>query len=968
MSHNNTDVVDQVKQANKIESVINETHALTGRGRYLRARAHDSLIVDTHNQAYHWNSSSEHGDVINWVMKRNGLDFKDAVMFLCRRSGLPDPEWGKESAVDRQAARMREDALTVGAMVFARWLAKDVNAMAYARGRGWTDETVTNAMIGYSGSGTFDERNELMEELRLRQLDMDAPVCVALLGYKGDVRSWMTRHDLTLNDDWVRNGYVPGMSGRKMLVYPHQQMGRIRYLSGRGIEEKKHWNLPEILVGKRQPYWNREYSGQAERVVVVEGQADAISLGQWNVAAVALAGTSLEDWIVSVLHEHDMVYVGMDADQAGQKTRGEIANRMGAMTRLVAWGVVPPAGDETRDGRPENSEQGGENAPLEGTKDANDLLKRWAAAGIAENEQNRRLLLLLDEAPTYVEYMAEKSGMVEGAKREAAQRDVFGLVAKMGKVELAQYRDRLARLMGIKKSEFDGVLKAVSSNGSAAAGKRDAEIVETLGGMFGAVDGSKGWLVEYVYEPEKNEARLAWRDPDGKTGVSDSLLIGGIKYVPKPPNGFIRDGAVLFASDLGELKSTRELVALAEMFIKRHYLLDGRFLPRIIAYYVMLTWVYDAFNALPYLRAMGEPGAGKSELMRRVGAICYRLITASGANTAACFFRTTEIYKGTVFIDEADLSDGGDMTNDLVKFINLGAMKGNPISRLEESFDSTGKKVWEPGTFSTFGPKLIAMRKDFADKAVGSRAITIPLIEKDPIELKAAGIQLQMNEDFKRQAIIMRNLLLRWRLAHWEVEIEISEELMDLEISARLNQVTMPLLALAKDDPELLSEIRKFLRTYYAEMVLDRSMTIAARVVEAMWEIWKSPVDHAKHIKKDSTGRMYMFSSAIFKKTNAIIDEMNDGGDEENEEDKKKRRRKELTGQGIVRILRDHLHIEVGKHWHEGSPVYWDEMKMKIYGKQYGVLSSKELNEGVPAPPEPAEPKIEPKQAKLEVY
>ncbi len=43
-------------------------------------------------------------------------------------------------------------------------------------------------------------------------------------------------------------------------------------------------------------------------------------------------------------------------------------------------------------------------------------------------------------------------------------------------------------------------------------------------------------------------------------------------------------------------------------------------------------------------------------------------MTASGANTASTFFRATEMYRGTVFIDEADLHDGGDMSNDIVKF------------------------------------------------------------------------------------------------------------------------------------------------------------------------------------------------------------------------------------------------------------------------------------------------------------
>ncbi len=221
---------------------------------------------------------------------------------------------------------------------------------------------------------------------------------------------------------------------------------------------------------------------------------------------------------------------------------------------------------------------------------------------------------------------------------------------------------------------------------------------ETLGGVI------NGWLIEYIYDPFKDEARLAYRNPDGEIGERPYVDIDNVRYYPTEPNAFVRQEVVLFPSKLGPVKQTRELVGIIEAYIRSVYLWPDNVWPKLVAYYALLTWVYDAFEAIPYLRAVGEAGAGKSEMMRRVGQVCYRTMTASGANTASTFFRATEMYRGTVFIDEADLHDGGDMSNDIVKFLNLGAMKGNPIARTVEGKDRNGDRVFFVQPFNTFCP------------------------------------------------------------------------------------------------------------------------------------------------------------------------------------------------------------------------------------------------------------------------
>ncbi len=1046
------DIVEKVKEVNRIEDVIEEMgYSLQRRqGKYIRARDHDSLVINTHNQTYTWNSKNEiQGDVIEWVMRRNGWDFKTVVEWLARRAHMPEPRWRQEDEGKRELRRKREKVFALAQVAMQRWLWDDAEALGYARGRGWTDETIREAGLGFSGRRTAAALVDLRGDFSLHEIDPESPEAVAILGFQGDVRRWAEKWevDISQQPQWVEWGRVVGITGKTRLVYPHYVNGRVQTFSGRNIlgaeinkegREVKAYNLPVILAGSRHLFFNHAYSTRAETCVLVEGQADAITLGQWGIAAVALIGTGWQDQkdaIEEMRKRHPRLYLGMDADEAGLKAvqgrddEWEMAFVTGPMCRMVRWpesqGPEGKIGKDANDwlrwgmaalGLTDYQGEIEEREPLIDltlNMDADELLNTaieiaqsegrlsqtmlqrrlrigypravkivetltgmglvrneggktvWVGQPAAaenkreggpgreaeedakpkqETEEIRRLHIQrlverqakkarewLESAPTMAEVVAEWAGAQRGGGRDDAFRIAFRLIGAMDKAQIAMYLSSLVGRLDIGVREFNNILKAT---GKELAENELAEIIETLGGYI------QGWLVEYLYDPETDKALLAYRDPDRKMGVAESIEIEGKRYIPQMPTNFIRDGGVLFPSEIGPQKSTRELVAIIEMFVNQHYLLENKYLSRTIAYYVLLTWMYDSFNAICYLRAMGEAGAGKSELMRRVGHLCYRMITASGASTAATLFRVVEMFKGTVFIDEADLHDGGDMSNMIVKFLNQGAMKGTPIQRLTERMSPEGK-FYEVENYQTYGPKLIAMRKDFKDDAVASRSLTIKLMPREPIELKAKGIKLQINSEFRDRARAIRNLLLRWRLSVWEPEIEISDDLMDLEISSRLNQVTMPIKALAKDDPELLDEITKFLRALNADLVLSRSMTIAARIVEALWRIHNTESLREKYIIKtaDNEGEMILIGD-VAKVANDIIDEMNALGEGEIEEDesaKRKRKRDSLTARGVGSLIRNELQLQVGERRGKGFPVYWDQIKLEALAKRYGV-------------------------------
>src|SRR2546425_944965 len=88
-------------------------------------------------------------------------------------------------------------------------------------------------------------------------------------------------------------------------------------------------------------------------------------------------------------------------------------------------------------------------------------------------------------------------------------------------------------------------------------------------------------------------------------------------------------------------------------FLHRYVDLNPVF-ERLASYYVLLTWIYDDFNEVPYLRVRGDAGSGKTRFLLTLGSLCYKPVFASGASTASPLFRILDICRGTLIIDESD--------------------------------------------------------------------------------------------------------------------------------------------------------------------------------------------------------------------------------------------------------------------------------------------------------------------------
>ena len=322
-----------------------------------------------------------------------------------------------------------------------------------------------------------------------------------------------------------------------------------------------------------------------------------------------------------------------------------------------------------------------------------------------------------------------------------------------------------------------------------------------------AVDGT---LVELIYRD--GETWLAVSAADGTIGVqAETTVVAGPRMRPySSQNSLIVTRCVQFPSDVTPFDGKASLLGEIKAFIHRYVDLDP-LSEDIAAHYVLLSWVHDAFNEVPYLRFQGRFGSGKTRALLVVGALCYKPFFASGASTVSPIFHILDTIGGTLVLDEADLRLS-DATADITKILNNGTNKGLPVLRTMTNKD----RELNPRAFRVFGPKLLAMRGSFDDDALESRLITIRTVARS----LRTDIPLSLPHAMDLEALALRNRLLGWRFAARRT-IAIDPERALPELSPRANQMALPLLALI-DDADLREAVGEELREAETLTVADR--------------------------------------------------------------------------------------------------------------------------------------------------
>jgi len=681
--------LEQIRSANPIEQIVSEKFNLKRMGTRFVGVEHDSLVVTPATGQYFWNSHGEYGDAFDFVGRhllgydarwnnRDAVIFMEAVRHLADRAGISietQNDFHKSYGwAERQlVARLYETLLATPA------------ALEYAtKTRGWQLGTVKAARLGFMPQ---DKRGLLA--------------------------------DLNLPDKWRT---VIGKFPAGMLVYIHLERGRLAYLSGRSIEGKKHYNPPREILGERRPYYNHLYSADAERVVLVEGQADAITFGEWGIAALAVAGMHVNDELLTALRAHRRVFVALDNTPDAMEKNREIAKALGA-TALIPR--LP-----------------------EGVKDANDWLLH---GGTAETVHD-----VLNKARTWLQSEIERVAFLTGLERKDALRDLFTHAVDLDEIELSEFRAALAKL-GIKGRVFNDLLKAARARIEKVT---DDDMPQILGDDIPLLSPALGFqrdvaLVTISVTERTRNNRLNTQ-PYLVTSTRELVRISDAQIIPL--NGkevalrVLPEGSDFLMrwrfSDIqrflkGETVEPGQVFKTVHDLFTQYVDFRSEIESAILALWTIGTYFYTMFPAYPYMALNGPKNSGKSTVMRVMQPLAFNMISTSDP-TGPSMFRLIHYTSCTVGIDEAERyhnpKDPG--MQQIRQLLNSGYKQGMPAIRL------IGEDM-KPQAFDVYSPKILAAIAGLED-ILASRCIAIPMRRTDkkmpsfPPDFDGASIRHQL--------------------------------------------------------------------------------------------------------------------------------------------------------------------------------------------------------------------------------
>jgi hypothetical protein len=335
-----------------------------------------------------------------------------------------------------------------------------------------------------------------------------------------------------------------------------------------------------------------------------------------------------------------------------------------------------------------------------------------------------------------------------------------------------------------------------------------------------------GRIVELVFIPEEGRTRFAVGQGEDFELSDTVALPEGARLTPiSASNNLIRHGAVLLPAGVEPFQSPDALATDVGAYFDRYLDLSPGF-RTIASWYVLLTWVYDAFNELPYLRLRGDFGTGKTRALSVIGSVCYKPFFASGASTVSPIFHILDRFRGTLILDEADFRFS-DEQSEIVKILNNGNVNGFPVLRNMMN----AKREFDPRAFAVYGPKILAMRQSFDDEALESRCITEEMGSRPVPE----GIPINLPPEHAAEALLLRNKLLVYRF-RYRAEARVDAVITDLESSARTKQILVPLLSIITDE-KARQDVIACATSIDEEIRFDRSLRPEAIVLRVILDL-----------------------------------------------------------------------------------------------------------------------------------
>jgi DNA primase len=463
-----------------------------------------SFYVFPESQTWRCFGCHEGGDVFTFVEKQQGLDFRDALLYLAEKTGVvvegfggTNPEQEREANTLKERLRkLNEEAMLWFHQMLLR--SKDAaEARAYMQSRGISSESVISFSLGYAPEHWDSLSRYLLgqgyteDELVTGGLARPREVGKVQVGSGASVAE---REQSGRVYDYFRN----------RIIFPIRDIrGRVIGFGGRALADgqPKYLNSPQTLLFEKNNVLYaldkaRDAIKFAKQVIIVEGYVDAVIAHQYGTKqTVACIGSAItEKHIQQIKKLSKQVTLALDPDEAGMAaTEHGIQEALRAFDRKIV--PIPlsatPAGRSSKD---RNNARG--LIRLEGQvdaeinvlrlpagKDPDEVIRQDFAAWTYAVSHPLPLVEYYFEARTEDLDLQEPSGRTEAAKRLLP---ILGMISD--RVERDAYARKLARMTRVDEftllRDLQEMLKEqpsadVVAKFSDSTGQRSAKKVET---------------------------------------------------------------------------------------------------------------------------------------------------------------------------------------------------------------------------------------------------------------------------------------------------------------------------------------------------------------------------------------------------------------------------------------------------------------------------------------------------------
>ncbi|BAX51829.1 DNA primase [Photobacterium damselae subsp. piscicida] len=270
-----------------------------------------SFSVSQEKQFYHCFGCGAHGNVLDFVMEFDRLEFVEAIEELASQLGIEVPRENDNGSAPSgpRAAEKRNlyDVMAHIAQFYQSQLRTEEGQLAidYLKGRGLSGEIVKKFAIGYVPDQWDLVRNRYGRD----EASQQALVDMGMLIENDNGRRYDRFRGRVMFPILDRRGRVIGFGGRVL------GDGTPKYLNSPETpifhKGRELYGLHQVLETHREP----------ERILVVEGYMDVVALAQFGVDyTVASLGTSTtSEHIQTLFRQTSTVVCCYDGDRAGRE-------------------------------------------------------------------------------------------------------------------------------------------------------------------------------------------------------------------------------------------------------------------------------------------------------------------------------------------------------------------------------------------------------------------------------------------------------------------------------------------------------------------------------------------------------------------------------------------------------------------------------------------------------------------------